>query len=167
MEVTYALGAEMLLLAEVETDLTSARERLEKTVSDGSALAKFGEIVAVQGGNARVIDDPLGILPQAAQQVPLVASRAGIVQDVDAMEVALAALRLGAGRATAEDAVDPAVGITELVKVGEAVEKGQTLAVVHANDDESLLVATTQLRDGIVVGDTQVATPPLIAERIA
>ena len=83
------------------------------------------------------------------------------------MEVALAALRLGAGRATAEDAVDPAVGITELVKVGEAVEKGQTLAVVHANDDESLLVATTQLRDGIVVGDTQVATPPLIAERIA
>lgn len=167
MEVTYSLGAEMLLLAEVETDLTTARERLEKTITDGSALAKFGEIVAVQGGDARVIDDPATILPSAKHQVPLVSDRSGLVQDVDAMEVALAALRLGAGRAKAEAEVDPAVGITDLVKVGETVEKGQPLAVVHANDDESLLVATTQLREGIAIGDSPVAIPPLIAERIA
>ncbi len=83
------------------------------------------------------------------------------------MEVALAALRLGAGRATTEAAVDPAVGITDLVKVGEPIEKGQPLAVIHANDDESLRVATTQLREGITIGDSAVATPPLIAERIA
>jgi thymidine phosphorylase len=157
----------MLLLAEVETDLTTARERLEKTITDGSALAKFGEIVAVQGGDARVIDDPATILPSAKHQVPLVSDRSGLVQDVDAMEVALAALRLGAGRAKAEAEVDPAVGITDLVKVGETVEKGQPLAVVHANDDESLLVATTQLREGIAIGDSPVAIPPLIAERIA
>jgi len=167
MEVTYALGAEMLLLGKVETDLTKARERLAQVVADGSALTKFGEIIAAQGGDARVIEDPNGVLPQANQKVPLFASRGGIVQDVDAMEVALAALRLGAGRARAEDAVDPAVGITDLVKVGETVQRGQPLAVIHANDDEAWAAAEVQLRDCIKIGDTEVSVPPLIAERIA
>ncbi len=166
MEVTYALGAEMLLLGEVESDLTAARQRLEATIGDGTALAKFGEIISAQNGDARVIDDPSAVLPQATQKIPLLANRAGVIQDVNAMEVALAALRLGAGRASAEEEVDPAVGITDLVKVGESVAEGQTLATIHANDDESLLVATTQLRDGIRIRDTPVASPPLIAERL-
>lgn len=166
MEVTYALGSEMLLLGKVETDLAAARTRLERSVNDGSALAKFGEIVAAQGGDARVVDDPTGVLPAAAQQVPLLAARGGVVQDVDAMEVALAALRLGAGRARAEDEVDPAVGITGLVKVGETVEQGRPLAVIHANDDEAWAAAEVQLRDCIKIGDTAMASPPLIAERI-
>lgn len=167
MEVTYALGAEMLVLGEVETDLAAARERLAGTISDGSALAKFGEIVAAQGGDANVINDPDKVLPQAPEQGPLLAERGGVVQDVDAMEVALAALKLGAGRARAEDAVDPAVGITRLVKVGEAVKAQQPLAMIHARDDATRTAAEAQLRGGITIGDTAVATPPLIAERIA
>ena len=166
MEVTYALGVEMLLLGKVASDGVSAKAMLERVVVDGSALAKFGEIVAAQGGDTRVVDDPVGVLPVAAQQVPLLAARAGVVQDVDAMEVALAALRLGAGRARAEDSVDPAVGITGLVKVGETVEQGQPLAVIHANDDDAWAAAEVQLRDCIKIGDTAVAVPPLIAERI-
>ena len=88
MEVTYALGVEMLLLGKVASDGVSAKAMLERVVVDGSALAKFGEIVAAQGGDTRVVDDPVGVLPVAAQQVPLLAARAGVVQDVDAMEVA-------------------------------------------------------------------------------
>ena len=91
MEVTFALGAEMLVLGGVAGDLAAAQTQLERVVADGSALAKFGEIVAAQGGDARVIDDPTGVLPSAAQQVPLVAAKAGYVTDVDAMGVALAA----------------------------------------------------------------------------
>jgi pyrimidine-nucleoside phosphorylase len=166
MEVTYALGAEMLELGGVAENAAAAREKLEAVVADGSALAKFGEIVAAQGGDARVVDDPAGVLPSASQQTPLVAARAGIVQDVDAMEVALAALRLGAGRARAEDAVNPAVGITDLVKVGETVEAGQPLAMIHADDDVAWAEAEVRLRDCIRIGDTPIATPPLIAERI-
>ncbi len=166
MEVTFALGEEMLLLAKIAPDAASARQMLEAAVNDGSALAKFGEIVAAQGGDAKLIEDPAGVLPQAQQQVPLLAARSGIVQDVDALEVALAALKLGAGRARAEDAVDPAVGITDLVKVGETVEQGQPLAVIHANGDEAWAAAEVQLRDSIKIGDTAMATPALIAERI-
>lgn len=166
MEVTYALGEEMLLLGRVATDVARARAMLEQVVADGSALAKFGEIVAAQGGDANVIEQPDEVLPRAAQRVPLLAAESGIVQDVDAMEVALAALKLGAGRARAEDAVDPAVGITGLVKVGESVEQGQPLVVIHANSDEAWAAAEVQLRDCIKIGDTSMAAPPLIAERI-
>ena len=75
MEVTFALGAEMLVLGGVAGDLAAAQTQLERVVADGSALAKFGEIVAAQGGDARVIDDPTGVLPSAAQQVPFDAPR--------------------------------------------------------------------------------------------
>jgi pyrimidine-nucleoside phosphorylase len=90
MEVTYALGAEMLVLGGVARDLGAAQAQLERVVTNGAALAKFGEIVAAQGGDARVIDDPAGVLPAAAQQVPLLSGKSGYVTDVDAMGVALA-----------------------------------------------------------------------------
>jgi len=166
MEVTYALGEEMLVLGGVASDTAEARGKLEAVVADGSALAKFGEIVAAQGGDMAIIDDPAEVLPQSQQSIPLVASQAGIVQDVDAMEVALAALRLGAGRAKAEDAVNHAVGITNLVKVGETVEEGQPLAVIHADDDEAWAAAEVRLRDSIKIGETPINIPPLIAERL-
>ncbi len=166
MEVTYALGAEMLLLAGAAKNADEARASLQEVIANGAALAKFGEIVEAQGGDRRVIDDPLGVLPAATQQVPLLASRSGIVQDVDAMAVALAALKLGAGRARAEDAVDPAVGVTGLVKIGESVEVGQPLAVIHANDDDSWAAAEVLLRDGILVGQEAVTVPPLVVDRI-
>lgn len=166
MEVTYALGAEMLVHGGVATDVAQAHTKLRAVVSDGSALKKFGEIVAAQGGDARVIEDPIGVLPKAAQQTPLLSSKDGYVTDVDAMEVALAALRLGAGRARAEDAVDHAVGITALVKVGERVHEGQPLGVVHANDDDAWAAAEVRLRDAIKIGDAAPKIGPLVAERI-
>ncbi|MCF3651056.1 thymidine phosphorylase [Synoicihabitans lomoniglobus] len=166
MEVTKALCSEMLQLGGVAADDADARARLQAVVDDGSALRKFQEIIEAQGGDPRVIDDPESVLPAASQQVPLLADHAGIVQDVDAMEVALAALRLGAGRARAQDAIDPAVGVTALVKIGEVVEKGQPLCIVHANDDDAWAEAEVRLRDGIKIGTTAAAPPALIADRI-
>ncbi len=166
MEIVYALGAEMLMLGGAAPNATEARAKLEGVIADGSALAKFGEIVAAQGGDRNVIDDPAKVLPKAQQLVPLLAARSGIVQDVDAMGVAMAALRLGAGRTRAEDAVDHAVGITGLVKMGESVEAGQSLAVVHANDDDSWAAAEVLIRDAITIGDEAVEVPPLVVDRI-
>ena len=167
MEVTYALGVEMLLIGQVAQDANEAQAMLEGVVQSGAALNVFRKIIAAQGGDARVCDDPDGLLPRAAQRVPLQSPKAGIVQDVDAMAVALAALRLGAGRSRAEDPVDHAVGITDLVKVGEAVEIGQPLCVIHANDDDTWAEAEVMLRDAIIVGEGAVTTPPLVAERMA
>jgi len=166
MEVTYALGSHMLILGGVARDAADARQRLERVVANGAALAKFREIVAAQGGDVRAIDEP-SRLPQAKLQVPLPASRAGVVGDVDAMGVALAALRLGAGRAKASDRIDPAVGISDLVKIGERVNAGDSLAVIHANDEAALADAQAMLAQAIIVGDAAPTLGPRVVETIA
>jgi pyrimidine-nucleoside phosphorylase len=165
MAVTHELGAHMLILGGVAPDLASARHQLAQSISTGAALRKFREIVEAQGGDGRVIDEPAR-LPQARIQVPLAAPRSGHVSDVDAMGVALAALRLGAGRAKADDRVDPAVGVSGLVKIGEPVRAGAPLAVIHANDETALAEARAMLTNAIQVGDQAGAVPALIAETI-
>lgn len=165
MEVTYALGAQMLILGGVAADVTEAEAKLQAVVADGKALEKFRQIVAAQGGDARVADEPER-LPQARIQVPLAASADGHVADVDAMGVALAALRLGAGRARAEDKIDPAVGVSGLVKVGERVTAGAPLCVIHANDEGAATEAKAMLAKAITVGGRPGSMPRLIDEVI-
>jgi pyrimidine-nucleoside phosphorylase len=165
MEVIFTLGAHMLVFGEVARDEGEARTQLKRVVSNGAALAKFWEVVAAQGGDARVVDEP-SRLPQARLQVPLVAARGGFVGDVDAMGVALAAVRLGAGRAKTEDKIDPAVGVSGLVKIGERIEAGGPLCVIHANDEQALAEATTMLAGSISVGDAPGMAPRLIDETL-
>ncbi|HVU35228.1 MAG TPA: thymidine phosphorylase [Opitutaceae bacterium] len=165
MEVTYALGEQMLVLAGAAASTAEARRKLEDAVTTGAALSKFRELIAAQGGDAAVVDEP-SRLPRAAFREPIRASRSGVVTEVDAMTVALAALRLGAGRAKAEDGIDPAVGITELAKIGERVESGGVLAVVHANDRRVLAEASGMLLPAIKLGDVAPAALPLIDEVI-
>ncbi|MSU72380.1 MAG: thymidine phosphorylase [Opitutus sp.] len=165
MEVTYVLGEQMLLLAKVAATKEAARRQLEAGIASGAAREKFRAMIVAQGGDARVLDEP-GRLPQATLEIPLAAPRAGYVQDVDAMGVALAALRLGAGRAKTEDKINHAVGVSALVKIGERVESGSPLGVIHANDGVSLAEAQGMLARAIRVGDHPVAAPRLIEEII-
>ena len=165
MEVTYALAEQMLVLAGVAQTATEARAALALSISSGAALEKFRAMITAQGGDARVVDEPAR-LPQAKFKVALAAPRAGFVQEVDAMGVALAALRLGAGRVKAADGVDHAVGFSELVKVGEPVAAGATLGVVHANDTDALAAAQVMLAQAIRVGDVAGTTPALVDEVI-
>ncbi len=165
MEVTSALGAQMLLLAKVATTKEAARVQLEQSITSGAALEKFREMIVAQGGDARVIDEPAR-LPQAKFKVNFPALRAGFVQEVDAMGVALSALRLGAGRAKAEDRVDHAVGFSALAKIGERVALGASLCTIHANDEQSLAEVKLMLAKAIVIGDVAVAPTKLIDELI-
>jgi len=165
MEVTFALAEQMLMLAKVASTQEEARAKLEESISSGAALAKFRDLVAAQGGDAKVVDDP-SQLPQAKHQVALTASQGGYVAGVDALEVALAALRLGAGRAKAEDAIDPAVGVSDLVKVGERVEAGSRLCTIHTNDESALADAKAKLSTAISLTGEPVTAPRLIGEMI-
>ena len=165
MEVTYALAEQMLVLAGVAQSATEARAALARSISSGAALEKFRAMIASQGGDTRVVDEPER-LPQAKFKIALTATRSGFVQDVDAMGVALAALRLGAGRVKAADGVDHAVGFSELVKVGEPVAAGATLGVIHANDADALAAAQLMLAQAIRVGEVAGTTPALIDEMI-
>src|ERR1035437_1729892 len=165
MAVTYALGEPMLLLTQTARSATEARALLEAVVADGGAMRKFGEMIAAQGGDARVVSEP-GRLPQARRQVPFAATRTGFVQYVDALQVALAARARGAGRAKADDRIDHAVGFSGLVKVGEPVETGAPLCVVHASDDKALAEVKEMLAEAIKVGAKPVKPVTLIDEII-
>ena len=165
MEVTFAIGEQMLLLAGCTKDRAAARARLEATLSSGAALGKFREMVAAQGGDPAVADD-VTLLPKAGIIRDMPGEKAGFVVDVDPMGVALAALQLGAGRTRAEDPVDPAVGIDRLVKVGDRLEAGAPLYRIHANSERALGEANELMRKAIVIGETRRAPGPLVDEII-
>jgi pyrimidine-nucleoside phosphorylase len=165
MEVTYAIGEQMLILAGASRDAAEARARLEASLSSGAALAKFREMVSAQGGDAGVVDDTAR-LPKAKLRKALASPRGGYVTDVDALGVALAALHLGAGRAKAEDPVDHAVGVDDLAKAGDRVEAGGALCTIHANSEHAAKEAADILMRAIVVGDAPRPRARLIDEVI-
>ena len=163
MEVTFALGEQMLLLAQVAKTKADARKKLEASIASGAALKKVRQMIAAQGGDVRVIDEP-SRLPQAKFKIALFASRTGYVREVDALGVALAALSLGAGRAKAEDVIDHAVGVSALVKIGERIKKGAPLCVIHASDERALAGAKMMLAEAISLGSVARPTVNLIDE---
>jgi len=165
MEVTFAVGEQMLILAGAAKGAADARAMLERSISSGAALGKFRDLVAAQGGDVRVADDP-GRLPQAKLRKALASPRSGFVTDVDAMGVALAALRLGAGRARAEDKVDHAVGVDRLVKVGDPVKAGAPLCRIHARSAGAAKEASGMLLEAITVGDERREPARLVDEII-
>lgn len=165
MEVTFALGEQMLLLAGAARTGDEARHQLREVIASGAALEKFREMIRAQGGDVDVVDNP-SRLPQARLHEDVLASRDGWVSEVDAMEVALAALRLGAGRARAEDSVDHAVGVSHLVKCGERVERGTRLCRIHANDETALREAKERLAGAMAMADAKKPAFPRVREVI-
>ena len=165
MEVTFQLGTQMLLVANAFAKAADARQRLEQAITDGSALAKFRELVAAQGGDASVIDD-YSRLPAARLTRAVTTGKSGYVAQVDPMAIAQAALLLGAGRMNASASVDHAVGITDLVKIGERVRANDRLCTVHANDCELLEAAVQQVQAAFKINSRSPATPKLIGALI-
>jgi len=132
-ELTLVLAAEMLRLAGVDGSPAAARRRLEGLLRDGVAARKMREVVAAQGGDDRVVDEP-DRLPQAPTVRRLRAPDDGFIRRIDALEVGLAGVALGAGRARAEDPVDPAVGFVFHRKPGDRVRRGDLLVEVHGRE---------------------------------
>ncbi len=164
MEVTYALGVEMLLVGGVETDRAAARERLEKSVRSGRALEAFARIIEAQGGNPAVVEDP-GVLPQAGAVEVFSASESGRVERVEPRAIGEAIVALGGGRRVVSDSVDPSVGFVITVKPGDQVERNQPIASVFARDADGIAVGMDALRRAVVLGDGA-APLPLVSHRI-
>jgi pyrimidine-nucleoside phosphorylase len=164
MEVTYALGAEMLALVGGAPDRPRAREALESAVADGRALEKLAEIVEAQGGNPEVVDDP-SLLPQAGAVEFYRARRAGVVAAVEPRRLGRAILELGGGRRTMEDTVDHSVGFVITAKPGDPVKQGEPIASIFARDADGIAVGQAALTDAISIADTGTLTP-LITHRV-
>jgi pyrimidine-nucleoside phosphorylase len=161
------LGAELLVFAGKAPTRPEAESRLRALLKDGSALAKFRELIANQGGKAEVIDLP-GLRPAATRHVEVRAGVAGTVRRLDALLVGRGANALGAGRTKKEDAIDPAVGVELVRKIGERVEKNCTLAILHVNDEARLAEAQRLVESAYEIDPSGSAhePPPLIIERI-
>jgi pyrimidine-nucleoside phosphorylase len=164
MEVTYALGIEMLLLVGAATKPAEARRRLEESISSGRALEKLAQVIEAQGGNPAVLDDP-SILPQAAEVEVFRAPRDGVVAQVEPRRIGRAILELGGGRRTIEDEIDPSVGFVIPAKPGDRVRTGEPLASVFARDPKGAEIGLEALREAIVIADAGKLTP-LISHRV-
>ncbi len=140
VDLTVRLTAHMLVLGGIERDLAAAEEVCRRRLADGSAWEKFLENVRLQGGEARVLEDPQGG-PRAARIEPVLSARDGYVGRVDAYAVGIAAGRLGASRARKEDPVLPEVGVQLLKTQGDAVAKGEPLCRLHARSESALAEA--------------------------
>lgn len=165
VEIVYALAAEMLVLGGAVDDPAQARTQLEEAVTTGRAFDKLVEVVDAQGGDPAVLNDT-SLLATADGESVVTADRDGVVDGCDALDIAVAAMRLGAGRTTMEDAIDPAVGLTIEVKVGDTVSAGDALARIHYNDAGGLDDALALTRRAITVGDGPADPPTLIHEEI-
>ncbi len=164
-ELTLAFAEEMMRLGKIAKSKAAARKQLETALRDGSALRAFRRMVELQGGDVRVIDDPAR-LPRARIQVPLPAPSSGYIAQADAESIGKACVVLGAGRTRTDEAVDFAVGVSSIRKIGEPVRKGEPLLIIHANDEARLSQAKELLKIAYRIAKSKPRVPRLILERI-
>jgi pyrimidine-nucleoside phosphorylase len=151
--VVCRLGGEMLRLSGRADSLQDGEARIGRALDDGSALQVFRRVVQAQGGDPRVCDAPLEVLPSAPVTRTVKAERDGVLSRCDALAVGLAAVHLGAGRQRAEDSIDPAVGFVFARQVGEEVTAGAPLVTIHAANDEDAAHAEQELRAAMTISD--------------
>jgi len=165
MAVTYALGAEMLLLGGAARSRDEARRRMEVAISSGKAAERFQQIIEAQGGNPAVVDDP-SLLPQAAECELYLAPRGGVVAQVEPRAIGRGITALGGGRTRVDDIVDPAVGFVITARPGDVVRAGEPLATIFARDPAGIAIGRETLARAIVVADDAEPPLPLISHRV-
>jgi pyrimidine-nucleoside phosphorylase len=167
MEVVLALGIEMLLLAETTPDRDAARRLLQDGIASGRALETFHEVVRAQGGDVRTIAEPTR-LPAAPLIEAFPAPLGGVVTTVEPRAIGRAVVRMGGGRQRMDDRIDAAVGLVVLVKPGDVVERGSTLAWLHARDAAGAAIGREALGEAIRLDETTAAHPlPLVSHRVS
>ncbi|KDN10664.1 MULTISPECIES: pyrimidine-nucleoside phosphorylase [unclassified Gilliamella] len=161
-ELVLTLGSQMVVLADKAKTLEEARIKLQEVIKNGKAIEKFKTLIEAQGGDSSVVDHPEK-LASAPYQIALPALKSGYVSKIIADQIGIAAMQLGAGRATKEDIIDPAVGIVLHKKVGDKVTEGEALLTIHANTDK-LDTIKQKLYDNITISDN--ATEPQLIYKV-
>ena len=149
-ELCLVLGSQMVYLAELAPSLEEARKMLEENIENGKALEKFKSFVQAQGGNPEVADHPKEILPQADLKIEVKADKAGVISKVNADELGVAAMLLGAGRETMESELDLAAGLMLHKKIGDPVEKDETMVTIYSNK-EDVDASIKKIKDNIEI----------------
>lgn len=167
MEVTLALAARMLTVAGIARDEATARDEAARQLRSGAALARFVRMVELHGGRAATLDDPAAFETEGGAAETVESPTDGWVTAVDADAVGRASIVLGAGRTRADEEVDPFAGISALVKTGDAVAKGQSLAILRAADRRRLTEARPMVAQACRIGTDRPAPRGVILSAMA
>ncbi|ETT77924.1 pyrimidine-nucleoside phosphorylase [Bacillus mycoides] len=158
-ELVLVLGSQMVVLAKKANTLEEAREMLIEVMKNGKATEKFKEFLSNQGGDSSIVDNPEK-MPQAKYVIDVPAKTSGVISNIVADEIGIAAMLLGAGRATKEDEIDLAVGLMLRKKVGDAVKEGEPFVTIYANR-ENVEDVKAKIYENISIAETAVA-PKLV-----
>ena len=164
-ELVLKLGMEIVRLAGVAGSTLSAKQTVEKHLSDGSALEKFKDMVRAQGGDTSFIDHPEKF-PTAKHIRKLPAPKRGYVHTINAAFIAKGVSILGAGK-DSHGKIDHAVGVSEIKKVGTQVKQGEPLMMIHYNDEAKLEQALDYFKEAYRLAPKRPIPPPLVVERVA
>ena len=165
-ELVLKLGMEIVRLAGVAGSTLSAKQTVQRHLSDGSALEKFKELVKAQGGDTTFIDHPDKFL-HAKHIRKLPAPKRGYVHTINAAMIARGVHLLGGGRENPGDKLDHAVGVSEIKKVGTQVKQGEPLMMIHYNDEAKLEQALEYFKNAYRLAPKRPTPPPLVVERVA
>ena len=161
-ELVLAATERLLALSDLGIDETEGRMRAEAAMRDGSAVAAYERWVRAQGG-----DPDESVLPAAPTVTTVDAPTGGVVRSLRALAIGTAAARLGAGRATKDDAIDHAVGVVCLKKLGDRVEAGEPLAEIHARDAAAAVAVAATVAEAYELGDDEAPPPPIVLDVLA
>lgn len=161
MEVVYALGTQMLLLAKRAEDEEIARNLITESIQERKALKKFAEFIENQGGNREEILHP-DMLPKARYVIPVLAEEEGCIERILAQDIGIACMTLGGGRENKESTIDHGVGIILTKKISDTVKKGETLALIHANSKEKAVLASGLLKNAYQIAKEPAKKAPMV-----
>jgi len=167
VEITAALSGVLLANAGIATDEQDGAARIIEALSSGRVAERFGKMVAAVGGPLSFVEDWRRFLPEADVIREVKAPASGYVTAIDGEMLGLAVVRLGGGRMVESDRVNPAVGLSDLVRLGQKIDLGAPLAVVHAAREDAANAANATVLSAITIAPDPAALPELIHERIS
>jgi thymidine phosphorylase len=165
-EVVLALSGELLSLGRLAKNPEAGQGMAADALASGRAADRFAAMVHGQGGPARLLEDPDGLLPSAPVVRPVFSTGSGFVSRIDTRAIGLAVVQLGGGRLRAGDRVDPAVGLSDLSPVGQVVDPQSPLAVVHAASEDAWEQAAAAVRSAMSVNAEEVSTGAVVHSRV-
>lgn len=166
-QLTVALGGEVLALGGLAADAADGEGRIRTAITSGDAAAVFGEMVAELGGPADFVERWPDRLPAAPVMMDIHPGQPGYVTAIDTRALGEAVVHLGGGRMREDDRIDPAVGLSEIARLGMQVDNEAPLVRIHAADEDQGRAVASRLRRAFTLSDKPIDTPPLIHERIA
>jgi thymidine phosphorylase len=166
LELSMQLCAHMLVLANVDQTIEAARARLQKVLDSGQALECLRRNIEAQGGDPRVCDAPNDFLPLVRETVKVESPRSGFITKIDTTEIGHAIAAIGGGRVRIEDTVDPTVGFTSELKLGDQVRAGEAIGTVYCGDVSAAQEAARRIQAAYHVEETLTAGPQKLVKEI-